>query len=913
MGGVYDLITTHPNADVDGLASMVAARHLYEQPLLAFSGGTTAVVQALLSDLIPLEVLTPRQVDLAKIARVVLCDINGPDRAGHFAKLAATLPLHIYDHHPLPDQQPAPQQLTYAPLGATTTLMVEQLQMQQITISPWEATLMVMGIYEETAHLTYATTTVRDVQAVAWLLEQKADLGRVQQALEHAMTAPQVALLNSLTQTVEVRYHGGYKVALATAHVDHYVTDVADLASHLLKMPPPADGTADHHTTDSAPLDGLVVLVAMAGKIVLVARGNQPLLALHQLAARFGGGGHPTAAAATLKDTTLTDATEQVWAALSLQLSERQTAAQVMSSHPVTLNPDATVEAAETCLTRYGIDTLLVTEGDTLRGLLHRDTIHKALFHQLGHLPVAEIMEAEPATATPTTPLTDLQAEMVPYGIRLMPIVDGTRLVGCITRTDLLKAMHRDLQVDAALTAPHSHNILRQLQQRLPGPVLDLLKEIGQQAEAQQTGVYLVGGMVRDLLWSGPQGAPHDHLIDSPDVDLVVEGDAIAFAQGWAGRHKAHLHTHERFGTATVDLTNATALPEGLAKGLTLDFATARTEFYAHPAALPEVENSSLKRDLHRRDFTFNALAVALHGPDFGRLIDYFGGERDLTAGRIRVLHTLSFAEDPTRALRAVRFAVRFGFTIGEHTQRLMRAAGKMGLYQRLSGKRLRTELIYLLSEHDPAEGILQLGRFGVLAGIDPQLGDGSDLPALLRRVAEALAWYRLQAVPDPLENWQVYLLALSGVLPPAERPALWQRLDLPGRLQKQWLPWRNLPQQAARCLLRDPSHHQADDPAADPLTVYDCLHGAPPAVLVHLMAADDTEPVRRAVALYLSELAQVRVELNGHDLAGMGVAVGPDCGAWLKRLLAARIRGEVHSRADEINWLKQRLNNAST
>ncbi len=867
------LLTTHPNADFDGVASMVAARHLYPGAVLAFSGSAEASVRNFLERHPQLAILNPKQVDLDTIDTVVLCDSNTPERAGHFAERAKNGPFHVFDHHPVDADDPVPDFFLIEPVGATTTLMAERLQAKNIRPAPWEATLMALGIYEETGSLTYASTTPRDLAAAAWLLENGADLEVVRTHLANELDIEQLSLLDSLAHQLDIRYLDGYKVAVATAYTERYVPDVAGVASRLLAI---------------EPMDALIVLIAMGDKVLLVARGTRREIPLGEVAARFGGGGHPTAASAMIREKTVIECVDQVWHALDQQIAPLRTASDLMTPRPVTVDHTASLADVEATLTRYGVNTVPVMDGDRLVGIVSREAVQKGLFHGMATLATTEVMEAEPYTVAPDTPLRDVQEQMVTRNLRFVPVLapQHNRLLGCITRTDLLRAMHDDLRPvpgRVAQSGERHRTVLDHMRKQLPEPVFQLLAEIGEAGKRRHMGIYMAGGVVRDLLLE----------VDNLDLDLVVEGDAIAFATEWARQAGGRVHTHERFGTATVTLER-----DDLPPHFKVDFATARTEFYAAPAALPTVEHSSLKKDLYRRDFTINALAVALHPPHMGMLIDYFGGQRDLKEGRIRVLHTLSFTEDPTRALRAVRFATRYGFTIGAQTDRLIRSAAKLGLYGKLSGKRLRTELIYLLSEANPVAGLTTLAKLDILAGIDPHFAGLADMEARLGRVSEAIAWYTLQFVEPPLQTWQVYLLALGGMLPTEARAGFWQRLAIDGRLLQVWERWESLPEKAAATLDQDPARHR--------LAVYQTLHPAPPEVLVHLMAVTESDWVKQSVSLYLSQIADTEIALKGDDLAELGYPPGPRYGEILKHLLWARIEGEVATREDEIAWVRR-------
>ena len=242
-----------------------------------------------------------------------------------------------------------------------------------------------------------------------------------------------------------------------------------------------------------------------------------------------------------------------------------------------------------------------------------------------------------------------------------------------VTRRDVLRAL--DEPAEPSRTRPESRSPRSSAPSSGSQPVFAAISAASEGVE----GVYLVGGTVRDILL-GEQ---------SFDVDIAVEGDAIALARRIARELGGRTREHEKFGTAVVVYGD----------GQRVDVVTARTEFYDAPAALPAVEHASIREDLYRRDFTVNAMAASLKAEDFGRLVDPFGGRGDLAAETVRVLHNLSFIEDPTRIFRAIRYENRYGFRMDEHTARLARSCVEMGLVGDLSSARLRDELTALLEE----------------------------------------------------------------------------------------------------------------------------------------------------------------------------------------------------------------------
>src|SRR5947209_12534975 len=292
----------------------------------------------------------------------------------------------------------------------------------------------------------------------------------------------------------------------------------------------------------------------------------------------------------------------------------------------------------------------------------------------------------------------------------------------------------------------HERRSLRALvRRRLPAKIFARLKEIGRLADATDVSAYLVGGFVRDFLLGRK----------NLDVDIAVEGDGMTFARRLADQHGGGLKIFDRFATALV------VFPDSFK----LDVATARRESYAHPSALPAVKPSSIQDDLYRRDFTINALAIRLNASGFGELLDFYGGLRDLEHKVIRVLHARSFVDDPTRVFRAIRFEQRFGFRIEKRTLTLLKEAAASDLVHRLSGPRLRNELMRLLSERAPIRAIRRMAEFDLLRFLHTGLAWTARLAGLLSDLGKSLAWWTKQYPRRALDRALVYFIGLMDEL----------------------------------------------------------------------------------------------------------------------------------------------------
>jgi tRNA nucleotidyltransferase (CCA-adding enzyme) len=475
---------------------------------------------------------------------------------------------------------------------------------------------------------------------------------------------------------------------ISAVHTDERVSEISSVAHKLRDLYDP---------------EGLFLLVDIHEEdghyIQLIARSTTDTIHVGQIAERFGGGGHPRAAAAHIEDQTLAEVHDQLLSVLNESVRPAATVRQIMSFTVRTLTPDQTIQEAAKMVTRYGHEGYPIVKDNRVYGLITRREIDKAMHHRLGGASVEQFMHQGEIFVSPDDTVEAVQKIMLREEIGQVPVLENGKVIGIVTRTDLINLWSADIE------APDQHpNLAERLAVNLPQPLLNLLQEAGHEATRIGCSLYIVGGFVRDLLLEIP----------SLDVDLVVEGDAIALAEAMQARHGGRVHSHRRFGTANWMIEGAIA---GIER---LDFVTARTEFYRHPTALPEVEQSSIRQDLHRRDFTINTLAICLDSDRFGDLLDFYGGYHDLQARRIRVLHSLSFIEDPTRILRAIRLEQRLDFQIGRRTLEHLKNA--IDLIPRVTADRVFSEIEYTLKEVRPEKALLRLNELGVLAAIQPQL-----------------------------------------------------------------------------------------------------------------------------------------------------------------------------------------------
>jgi tRNA nucleotidyltransferase (CCA-adding enzyme) len=867
-----DVIATHSNADFDGLASMVAARKVYPEAKLILPAGAQEAVRSFLA-VHDLDISKLKDIDLSQVTRLVLVDTQEPNRIGTLKSCLENpaVEVVVFDHHIDPDSACAvrSKQSVIESVGATTTLLVEQLRRRHIPVTPFEATVMALGLYEETGSFAFASTTSRDFEAGSFLVAAGADLNMVTDTLRRPLDPDAIALLNDFLQHCEVHYLEGRKVLVATSTIDRCRGEAAGVV---------------HTLTELQGVDAVIVAVMMADRVEVIGRSRKPEIDVGWIAQEFGGGGHAVAAAATAKGQTLSEVKEKIVRLLTTRYRPTLLAQDVMTRPAKTIGIDTSIAEAGQRMTTYGLNVFpIVDEKDHYTGLVSRELIQKALFHRLGKMTVRGIMQTDAYIAQPDTPFHEIETAMIERNQRFVPIINQAKVVGVITRTDLLRTLHDDVlkaarirtmrpgEPEAEIGGPR-RNIKGLLRSRLPHRLAALLEEAGHLADRCEAPLFLVGGCVRDLLLG----------IENLDLDLVVEGDGIAFARKLGDMLQAKIKMHARFGTAIL------LLPDRFK----LDVATARTEYYEYPTALPTVEESSIKKDLHRRDFTINALAVRLNGKGFGDVLDFYGGQRDLNDKVIRVLHGLSFVEDPTRVFRAIRFETRFGFHLGKDTTALIAGAVKMNLFHRLSGHRLLEELKLLLGERKPKEALKRLAELNLLKFIHPKLSWSDRLDRLSAALDEAINWYRLLYLDRKMDVWLVYMMGLLEVLPERAVKDMLKRFPFSEQEASKL--------KMARVGCHNMVRRLASKRPLKPADVYHLLTGLSDETLLIMMAKSKGETVKRQVSAFLTTYQHVKPILTGRDLKLMGLKPGPQFKKILDQLLDARLNGEIKTEAEE-------------
>ncbi len=419
---------------------------------------------------------------------------------------------------------------------------------------------------------------------------------------------------------------------------------------------------------------------------------------------------------------------------------------------------------------------------------------------------------------------------------------------------------------------------MKEYLKRLPGNILELIEIAQETARTMNYNAYLVGGFVRDLILR----------VNNFDLDIAVEGEGIKFAEALADKLNGKIISHKRFGTATV-----TVKPH-----LKIDIATTRKEFYPVPASLPVVSQGGLKDDLFRRDFTINTLAISLNRESFGQLMDLFMGKEDIARGVVRILHDLSFVDDPTRLLRAVRFEQRYNFKIEPDTLKRFKEAVELKMLFIVQPQRLRDELILMLKEHEPLKALKRLEKLAGLGFISPGLKLSKKTEKLLESAHAEVCWFKAKfASHRHLDSWLVYFAGLMESLDKEKAKAACDRFVFRKGEESRILDF---------FLKRDKLLAKLSKPGLKPSSVFNYLEHLSYEVILLLKASTADKIAKENIEKFFSTYHGTGIHLRGHDLNGLGFSPGPHYQKIFRRVLNAKLNGKLKDIREELEFVKK-------
>ncbi len=492
---IMRIILTHEQADFDALASLLGASLLDEAAIAVLPSRMNRNVGAFINLYgAELPFIERRDLPQEPVESVTLVDTQA---MASVRGVGSYTPVHVIDHHPLRALLPPHWTIDLLETGANTTLFVETIRDRDMLLTTVQASLFLIGIYEDTGSLTYTRTTSRDIRAAAFLLDEGANLRIAVDFLNHPLSLAQQQIYEDLrTKAVSVPVHG-HNITIACG-------DALDMDEEL--------STIAHKLRDLLDPDALFLLVKTHSGVQMIARSTTDSIDVAEIAARFGGGGHSRAAASLIHGLDLEKVHQELMRILPEFVRPAVTVAQIMSRGPQVLGPSVLAEEAAARMKRYGYEGYPVVKEGRVIGLLTRRAVDRSLSHKL-NLPASSLMEAGEITVQPQDSIDFLQRLMTDSGWGQVPVVHPAsgEIIGIVTRTDLLKTLNHAARYSVF------QNLSSRLETALPAERLSLLKAVAAAAHEQHAALYLVGGLVRDLILDRP----------SLDFDLVVEGDAI--------------------------------------------------------------------------------------------------------------------------------------------------------------------------------------------------------------------------------------------------------------------------------------------------------------------------------------------------------------------------------------------------
>ncbi|WP_028855699.1 CBS domain-containing protein [Psychrilyobacter atlanticus] len=688
-----EIITCHIYADLDALSSMVLIKKLYPNGILVFPGHIGKSVKAFVNLYQNfLQVKKIKDIQMDKVSKLIVVDTSKKNRIGLFEQLLDRddVEVVIYDHHKISENDIKNRRIIRKNYGSNTTNILEVLLENDpdIKFDQIEATLGLMGIYEDTGNFSFDSTTPKDLEMASYLLQKNGDLSKVNEYVQKGLEKEQLEIFIELIENSEFIDIDGEVAQLTYYKSDDFIFGMDELINKIQYL-----GKSSL----------CVILCGNDKRISIVGRSSNKIN-VAEILKDYKVGGHEYAVSGVIRDQNMKKLYGDIKKRIESVIKPSKKSIDIMNTPVKTILRDTKIKLAYKVMYRMGYGGLPIVEDGKIVGIITRNSVDKALNHGFSNAPVSAYMTSEVVTADIHLSVEELKALVVEKGIGRVPIVDDKgKILGIVTRTDILKSIYSKNPVRKAKKLKFESEIKNNIEGVVPAKLLKLLKIIEAVSKKRNEKVFLVGGIVRDLILG----------INNKDIDIVVEGDGIKFAlelKDMLGAKKVRIH--EKFKTAVVVVHD----------DLKLDIASSRLEYYEYPTSLPVVEYGNIRDDMYRRDFSINAMALEIDSYNFGKLIDFYGGYDDLANKKIRILHNLSFVEDPTRIIRAFRFAARYGFELEKDTEIFLKNAISDGFLKKISWPRVKQELEILFSDKNLTRGMEFLNKYNVFVEINPNI-----------------------------------------------------------------------------------------------------------------------------------------------------------------------------------------------
>lgn len=618
--------------------------------------------------------------------------------------------------------------------GACTTHFVFEIEKKSITLTKQQATLIALGIYEDTGSFRYAGTTPEDIKALYILSKFGLDYDIINQILTKKFDEKTLHILENLIDNLQIVFVNGQKIGLSLTYINDYVPDISSYFNNIKEL---------------LQLDAVLAVLSTKNKNFIIGRSNNDEINVGYILSFLGGGGHKRAGSATVKGLTGNETIEYLHTIIDNILGKSQKVEDIMHKNFCVVSKDTKIIDLKDIKTPICI---VVDKNEKFLGIIFEKDIKYAIKHNLENLTAFDFAISDIYTLSLKQKISEVEKQILTVAQEIFPVLDRQKPVGIISKIDIIKALHssefdseKEVFISRRRMIPKHYDFRKKLEKFFDKKIINTLNNIGKLAKKLNMRAYLVGGIVRDIILNKEIGN---------DIDIVVEGDAIKLAKEFARQGNYSLLKFDEFLTAKVKTLN-----------LKIDFATARKEIYEYPGAYPKVKKASIKEDLSRRDFTINTLAIDITADNFGIMLDYFNGYKDIKDKVIRILYQLTFIEDPIRILRAVRFAGRFNFKIGKTTEKLLKIAVDQKLLDVAPTGRINLELNLTFNEAKVIEIINLMDKYKILHSLFPNFFLSEEKKEFLEKTKNYITMFE-EFFLQKIDNPKVYLTVLLYHLP---------------------------------------------------------------------------------------------------------------------------------------------------
>jgi len=880
------IITTHHNPTFDSIAGVFAASLLHRDAVIVLPKKLDHAQKNFISlHFSRSAYFYQDEIDSSCVTSAILICVKNHHRLQSFSKILdnPNIFVVVYDKSPAIKSEIRADSLIEAEYGSVTSLICEKLFDSGIKIEPLYATLFALGIHDVTGSLLYPNTSAADINCLAKLFKLGVNLKTIGSFLKDGLSDIQKNTLDDLVKSRQIINLNGFDINFYFAESQKFIYKFDNIVQRIV---------------DSEKFNVAIFIAKMGLNVHVLARSNIEDVNLGEAFSSFDGGGPKYASYATFHNCEAPEVFLKIKTALKKNISPKLTARDIMSRQVLFLKSDVIAREAEKILFRYGYSAAPVVEGEKIIGFIRKADIDKTIHHGLSHAPISGFVCREVIYVHLNEPFDSVRDRIASSEAKAVLVGNASDVAGIINRTDILNRIFikrtkniRDEKIENSIftkvpsTDLSGEKHFISLSDYFSRPIFRFLSKVSKKAAELKVSSYIVGGIVRDMILKK----------QSLDIDIVIEGmSAIDFAEELVESPEFIINRHERFKTAVV-------LIPGLPK---IDFATARSEFYASPAALPDVFQSNLYQDLLRRDFTINAMAVSLGRDNFGELIDFYGGFEDIKKKKIRILHSLSFIEDPTRIFRALRFKTRLGFGFEKHTERKIREAIDYEVSKKIEPIRIYNELELILKEPSVCETIRELEKYSLFEFISRDVIFTDTLKKMALRASKYLLKLEKRFAGHHRPERTIIFLAilLLGMASDKIKTLLLDMHVMKSVREK-------ILEASERLLIIQTEYLKIEDAGGVKLSdsnIYRLFNSRSDEFMIIFMAAMGNAHAYRAAVKYIFEISKIKPSVNGDMLKNMGLKPGPVFKIIIDKIAEKKAAGDLKNHADEIKYAKK-------